>query len=138
VEPRCNTSAAWSRAAMLQQLWSVERRCSAAMWSDAAAVPKRGAALQQLRSIERRCSTRVAPQHEEEGDAFFATPCVAQKRRRRRRQCHHFLVLLFLQRKEEEEANVVCGATLQRCVSCAAQLHKQTNKQNKHKKKKLT
>jgi hypothetical protein len=36
------------------------------------------------------------------------------------------LQLLALHKKEEEEANVVCGAVLQRCVSCAAQLHKQT------------
>jgi hypothetical protein len=39
------------------------------------------------------------------------------------------LQLLALHKKEE--ANVVYGAALQRCVSCAAQLHKQ----NKHKKK---
>jgi hypothetical protein len=64
---------------------------------------------------------------------FFGTSCVAQKRRRRRR-CHRLLLLLFLQHKEEEEANVVCGATLQRYVSCAAQLHKQTNKINTKKK----
>jgi hypothetical protein len=40
------------------------------------------------------------------------------------------LELLALHKKEEEEANVVCGAALQCCVSCAAQLHKQTNKIN--------
>jgi hypothetical protein len=64
---------------------------------------------------------------------FFGTSCVAQKRRRRRR-CHRLLLLLFLQHKEEEETNVVCGAALQHCVSCAAQLHKQTNKINTKKK----
>jgi hypothetical protein len=60
----------------------VEPHCSnSAAWSCTAVAPERGGGLQQLRSVEWRCSIAVAPQHEEEGIAiFFATSCVAQKK----------------------------------------------------------
>jgi len=55
------------------------------------------------------------------------------KKKQLRAPSSYSLELLALHKKEEE-ANVVCGAALQRCVSCAAQLHKQTNKINTKKK----
>jgi len=53
--------------------------------------------------------SNAAPQQEEEGGSSPSS-----------------LQLLALHKKEEEEANVACGAALQRYVSCAAWLHKQT------------
>jgi hypothetical protein len=55
------------------------------------------------------------------------------KKKQFRAPSSYSLELLALHKKEEEEANVVCGAALQRCVSCAAYLvqRSSTNKQTK-------